>query len=72
MRLAFVEQKMHMDGVEHVVIEKNIEHGHLEQGIPDGVLSYLGQCGDCDPIVACASSYLLPITGGGYFVLLSS
>ena len=63
---------MHMDGVAHVVIEKNIEHGHPEQGIGDGVLSYLGQCGDGDPIVACAGSYLLPITGGNYLVLLSS
>lgn len=72
MRLALVEQKIHMDGVEHVMIEENIEHGHPEQGISDGVLSYLGQCGDCEPIIACAGSYLLPITGGDYFVLLSS
>ena len=72
MRLTIVEQKMHMDRVAHVMIEKNIEHGYPEQGLRDGVLSYLGQCGDCDPIVGCAGSYLLPITGGDYFVLLSS
>ena len=63
---------MRMDGVVHVRIEINIENGHPEHGFRDGVLSYLGKCGDCKPTVTCTDCHLLPTTGGGDFVLLSS
>ena len=63
---------MHMDGVVRVRIEKNIENGHPEHSFRDGALYYLGKGGDCKPTVTCADGHLLPTTGGGDFVLLST